>query len=205
MSDSTTQRGATLAFDRISILGIPGSLRRGSLNRALLRVARDVAPEHVDIQIYDISDIPLYNADVQEQRFPEPVQDFKRAIAEADALLFACPEYNYSYSGVLKNAIDWASRPLPETPFRGKFAAIMGVSGGASGTIRAQSALRPVLGSVGVFVIPKPEVVVRNGRQLFDENGHLEDEATRDQIRQQVETLAEWARIHRRAEQLASR
>jgi chromate reductase, NAD(P)H dehydrogenase (quinone) len=194
-----------LSHENVSILGIPGSLRRGSYNRALLEVAQQVAPDGVEISIYDLDGIPIYNADVQEQGFPEPVVDFKRAIAKADALVFACPEYNYSYSGVLKNAIDWASRPLPETPFRGKFAAIMGVSGAASGTIRAQAALRPVLGSVGIFVIPKPEVVVRNGRQLFDEDGNLSDEATRNQVREQVETLAAWVRQQRAAEHLVRR
>jgi chromate reductase, NAD(P)H dehydrogenase (quinone) len=177
----------------MKILGICGSIRTGSYNRALLRVAQQEAPEGVEIAIYEVSDIEVYNADVDNVEQPDSVKAFKNAIAEADALLIACPEYNASFTGVLKNAIDWASRPLSSTPLMGKPAGIVGASGGAGGTVRAQAALLPVLVSCGVIVMPKPGVVVRNSRTIFDENVQLKDQETRDRIRDHVAALATFA------------
>ena len=97
----------------IRVLGIPGSLRKASFNRGLLRAAAEMLPEGISLEVYDLGALPLYNADVEAAGLPEPVQDFQRRVESADALLFACPEYNYSMGGVLKNAIDWGSRPSP--------------------------------------------------------------------------------------------
>src|SRR5829696_4571521 len=126
---------------RISVLGICGSLRQGSYNMAALRTAIALKPADMNVTIADISQIPLYNEDVREKGFPPPVETLRRQIKEADALLFACPEYNYSMSGVLKNAIDWASRP-PDQPFAGKPVGIIGASPGRLGSARAQYHLR---------------------------------------------------------------
>jgi chromate reductase, NAD(P)H dehydrogenase (quinone) len=177
----------------MNILAFAGSLRADSHNRKLLRAAEELAPEGVTIRLFELDEIPLYNGDDDGEHQPEPVRQFKQAIAEADALLIGCPEYNASFSGVLKNAIDWASRPLASTPLLNKPAAIMGASGGMSGTARAQTALPPVLMSCGVRVMPKPGVVVRQAASVFDENGRLTDSDTREQIKNQVEALVEFA------------
>jgi chromate reductase, NAD(P)H dehydrogenase (quinone) len=178
----------------MKILGICGSVRKGSFNRGLLRAAQEEAPECVEFEIYHIEDIQSYNTDVERAGQPDSVVRFKEAIASADALLIACPEYNGSFTGVLKNAIDWASRPAAETPFSGKPAALLGASGGPSGTARAQAALLPVLNALGVITMPKPGVMVRNSASLFDEDVNLTDSDTRDRIRQQVEALVAFAR-----------
>src|SRR5581483_3765964 len=125
----------------ISVLGICGSLRQGSFNMMALKLAVALKPNDVSVTIADISQIPLYNEDVRQQGFPPPVETLRRQIKEADALLFACPEYNYSMTGVLKNAIDWASRP-PDQPFAGKPCAIIGAAAGMAGSARAQYDLR---------------------------------------------------------------
>jgi chromate reductase, NAD(P)H dehydrogenase (quinone) len=177
----------------MKILGISGSVRIDSFNRGLLRAARDQAPMGVELEIYDVSDLPLFDADVEKVGAPRSVSEFKIAIANADALLIACPEYNGSFTGVLKNAIDWASRPAATTPLSGKPAAILGASGGPSGTARAQSALLPVLYACGVIVMSKPGVMVRHSATLFDENVNLVDPDTRDRIRQQIKALTAFA------------
>src|SRR5207302_5131536 len=125
----------------ISVLGICGSLREGSFNMAALRTAIELKPAGMNVTVADISQIPLYNEDVRAQGFPPPVETLRRQIAAADALLFVTPEYNYSMPGVLKNAIDWASRP-PDQPFAGKPVAIMGAAAGMAGSARAQYDLR---------------------------------------------------------------
>jgi chromate reductase, NAD(P)H dehydrogenase (quinone) len=177
----------------MKILGICGSVRKGSFNRGLLRAAQELAPEGVEIAIYDIDDIPPYDADVDSTKRPDSVLRLKQAIADADALLIASPEYNASFPGVLKNAIDWASRPLAETPLMNKPAAVMGASGGLSGTARAHVALAPVLDSCGVLVMPKPNVMVRQAAKVFDEEGRLVDEDTREHVQRLVEALVEWS------------
>ncbi len=177
----------------MKILGICGSVRQGSFNRGLLCAAQEEAPEGVSIDIYDIESIQPYNADVEKEQAPQAVAAFKSAIAGADALLIACPEYNGSFTGVLKNALDWASRPVSTTPLMGKPAALVGASGGPSGTARAQAALLPVLMGCGVVTMPKPGVMVRNSAGLFDDDINLTDQDTRDRIRQQVEALVTFA------------
>lgn len=121
----------------INVVAFAGSLRQESYNRALLRAAQESAPESMSIDTFDLSPIPLYNYDVEQQGDPEPVQEFKHAIRKADALLIATPEYQHGIPGVLKNALDWASRPPKQSPLQGKPAAIMGATPGMTGTARA--------------------------------------------------------------------
>ena len=174
----------------LRILGIPGSLRRLSYNRGLLLAARELAPDGMEIEMTDLSSIPLYNGDVEAEGFPASVQALKTQIEAADALLFATPEYNHLISGVLKNAIDWASRP--PSPLRRKPAAIMGASAGATGTARAQLALRQVLTTTECYVLPAPQVLVAGARDRFDSNGRLTDEHARENIRSLLEALPAW-------------
>ncbi|MGE0258426.1 MAG: NADPH-dependent FMN reductase [Alphaproteobacteria bacterium] len=176
----------------ISVLGICGSLRRGSYNMAALRAAIALKPANMTVTVADISQIPLYNEDVREQGFPPPVETLRRQIAAADALLFACPEYNYSMTGVLKNAIDWASRP-PDQPFAGKPCAIMGASIGMIATARAQYDLRRSCVFLDMHPLNRPEVMIGQAQNRFDADGNLTDEATRGFIRDLMAALASWA------------
>jgi chromate reductase len=172
------------------ILGIAGSLRRASHNRALLSAAADLLPEGVELVIADISDLPLYNWDLeQESGFPESVQRFRDQLAEADAILISTPEYNYSMPGVLKNALDWASRGGDDSPLNRKPAAIMGAAG-RLGSVRAQMHLRTVLMHNDLRVVQKPEVLVPVGDAFVD--GKLVNDRYREQIRRLVEALAEF-------------
>ena len=175
----------------LHILAFSGSLRKASFNTALLREAAALLPDGVTLEIFDLSPIPLYNGDLEAAGVPESVRQFKAKIAEADALLVACPEYNYSVTGVLKNAIDWASRLPKDSPLNGKPLAILG-AGGQSGTMRAQFHLRQILVHNNVLVLNKPEVYVHRAREKFDTEGRLVDEATREQIRALVASLVAW-------------
>jgi chromate reductase, NAD(P)H dehydrogenase (quinone) len=159
------------------ILGISGSLRERSFNTALLRAAAELAPPGVEITTFDLSAIPLYNDDVEAQGDPAPVADLRAAVAEADALLFATPEYNRGTSGVLKNAIDWLSRPSLASVLRWKPVAVMGASSGRGGTRRAQQQVRDALLFPGAVVLEEPEVAVAIAWERFDEDLELTDEA----------------------------
>ncbi len=173
----------------IRILGIVGSLRARSYNRALLRAAQEDAPAGVEVEIWDIGDIPFYNGDVEAQGDPEPVARFKAAIRSADALLIATPEYNRGLPGVLKNAIDWASRPPLGPPLAGKPVGTMGASTGQGGTGKAQAHLRDVLGFPRARVLPDVALLVADAYAKFDDNGELTDEATRRAVRALLERL----------------
>ncbi|MEJ0018349.1 MAG: NADPH-dependent FMN reductase [Acetobacteraceae bacterium] len=175
----------------VRILGIAGSLRRGSHNAAVLRVAQELAPAGLTIDIFDIAPIPLYNEDVRQQGFPAPVEDLRARIKAADGLLFVTPEYNYSVPGVLKNAIDWASRP-PEQPFDGKPIGLMGGSAGAMGTGRAQYHLRQCFIFLNGLVMNRPEVMIPAVQTKFDAEGKLTDQATRDFIAAHLTALKAW-------------
>jgi chromate reductase, NAD(P)H dehydrogenase (quinone) len=177
----------------MKIVGIPGSLRRASFNRGLLVAAQEVAPADVAIEILDLAPIPFYNADVEDLGLPEPVVELRERIADADALLLTVPEYNHSYTAVLKNALDWASRPRPLSALRQKPVALMG-AGGGSGTMRAQLAIRPVLAVNEAYIMPKPELYIVNAPQRFDADGNLTDEAVRETVRDIVVALAAWTR-----------
>jgi len=177
----------------LKIFGIAGSLRRGSFNRALLNAAIEVAPKGVEINVFQrLAEIPPFNADVEAEGDPEPVAALKSAIRGADALLIASPEYNYGVPGVLKNAIDWASRPPDSSVLRDKPAAIMGATPGMTGTARAQLALRQAFLFTKTFAILQPEVLVARAHEKIDPEGRLKDEATRGFIRELLESLAAW-------------
>ena len=178
----------------LSFLGVAGSLRRGSYNRGLIRAASEVAPPGLSVSAYDLTDIPLYNADVEAEGDPEPVAAFKRAIAAADALLIATPEYNHCIPGVLKNAIDWASRPPRQSALSGKPVAVMGATPAPSGTARAQAQLRDGLTYTNGLVLPLPEVLVGLARDKFDEEGNLLGAETRGEVRELLVALAAWTR-----------
>ena len=177
--------------DNIRVLGIAGSLREGSYNRAALRAAIELAPEGMTIETFDIGGIPPFNQD-DEANPPEIVAEFKRKIREADAILISSPEYNYSIPGVLKNAIDWASRPYGDSAWDGKPAAIMGASPGAIGTARMQYHLRQTMVFLNMFPLNRPEVMIGNAAKRFDEQGNLTDETTREFIQKQLQALADW-------------
>lgn len=165
----------------MKILGISGSLRKDSLNTAALRAAQQLVPTGSTLEIFSLAEIPIYNEDLREKGYPAPVQKFRDAIKAADAVLIACPEYNYSFSGVLKNAIDWASRP-PEQPFDGKKIALMGASPGMLGTARAQYQLRQVFIFMNGKILNRPEVFIAAADKKFDDKGNLTDEKTREVI-----------------------
>ena len=177
----------------LTILAISGSLRSGSYNTAALRAAQEVAPEGVTIEIASLAGLPLYDADVQAAGFPPETAGLGERVRAADAVLFAAPEYNYSMSGVLKNAIDWLSR-LPDQPFAGKPIGMIGASMGLLGAVRAQYHLRQSLVFLDALPINKPEVFIAQAHQKFDAEGHLTDDAVRGFIRAHVEALAAWAR-----------
>jgi chromate reductase len=162
----------------IRILGIAGSLRRGSYNAAALRAVQELAPRGMKIETFDIGPIPPYNEDERSQGFPAAVEALRQAIKQADGVLFATPEYNYSVPGVLKNAIDWASRP-PEQPFENKPIALMSASPGSLGGARAQYHLRQCFVFLNGLVLNRPEVMISGAQGKFDAEGRLTDEATR--------------------------
>ncbi len=177
----------------LTILGIPGSLRRASYNRAALRAAQELAPQDARIEVFELDGIPPYNQD-EEGQPPARVSLFKSRIRAADAILFVTPEYNYSIPGVLKNAIDWASRPYGDNSWAGKPVAVMGASFAAQGTARAQYHLRQVFVYLDMFALNKPEVMIGDAANRFDPQGNLTDENTRKYIRGLLESLVAWTR-----------
>jgi chromate reductase len=179
--------------DKITILGIAGSLRKASYNRAALRAAQQLAPEGVEIEIFDLEGIPAFSQDA-EGNPPAKVTELKEKVRAADAILFVTPEYNYSIPGVLKNAIDWASRPYGDSAWEGKPVALMGASVGIFGTARAQYHLRQVFVFLNMHAVNKPEVMIGNASERFDEQGNLTDETTKKLIGQLLQNLAAWTR-----------
>ncbi len=173
MSDSKT----------LTVLGMSGSLRKGSFNTAALRAAGELMPEGMVLETADLRPLPHYDDDVRLQGYPPVVQHFRDRIKAADAILFVTPEYNYSVSGVLKNAIDWASRP-PDQPFNWKPCAIISASGSLLGGVRAQYHLRHMCVSLNCFPLNAPQVYITEAPKKFDAEGKLVDQAARDVIRQ---------------------
>ncbi len=174
----------------MKILAICGSLRKESFNKGALRAAIEVAPKGIEIETFDIGVLPLSNQDF-EKKMPKVALDFKEKIKNADAILFVTPEYNYSISGVLKNAIDWSSRPYGDNSWEAKPAAIMGVGVGPKGTVRAQIHLRQMFIFLNIFALNRPEVMI-DATGKFDENGNLTDEETKDRISELLKALAAW-------------
>lgn len=175
------------------ILGISGSLRQASYNTALLRAAEELMRTNMSMEIFDLSHLPMFSQEL-ENPFPESVVHFRIRLAQADAVLIATPEYNGSISGVLKNAIDWASRP-PQNPLNGKPVAIMGASKGNFGTLRAQLHLRQILTHVGALPLGKPEVLVARAEQVFNADGKLVDPATGGYLQDLLNALANWIQL----------
>ncbi|NYZ15590.1 NAD(P)H-dependent oxidoreductase [Azospirillum sp. RWY-5-1] len=180
----------------IRVLGISGSLRRGSYNTALLRAVQELAPAGMTVDIHDIADVPLFNDDVLQAGFPPAADALRQAMRAADAVVFATPEYNRSIPGVLKNAIDWASRG-PDQPFDGKPVAIMGASRGLIGTALANHHLRQILVYLNAFMVNGPEVLVGGAPQKFDGDGRLTDEPTRQFVAAHLVRLEAMVRVSR--------
>ena len=176
----------------LRVLGFAGSLRAGSLNAALLRAAAEVAPPTVTVEIFSLEGIPLFNEDVERGGDPDRVVEWKSAIARADALLVASPEYNFGITGVLKNAIDWASRPPGKSALAGKPTAIVGASPGTGGTRLSQAMVRQVLTALGVPLLPLPLFLLGAASDKF-QDGRLTDERSRDLLRRVVSALESWA------------
>jgi chromate reductase len=178
---------------QITVFGFAGSLRKGSYNRALLRVAAELLPEEAQLEIWDLAGIPPFNQDLENQ-MPEIIKGFKAKIKAADAILIATPEHNFSVPGVLKNAIDWASRPYGDNSFEGKPVAIMSASTGLLGGARAQYHLRQTFVFLDMHPVNKPEVIVTFARDKIDEQGNVTDETTRKIIKQLLESLVAWTK-----------
>lgn len=175
----------------MTIIGISGSLRAGSFNTNLLRHARTLLPSDVTFEVVDISAFPLFDADVEREGIPAAVAAVKQRIVEADGVLIATPEYNFSYTGVLKNALDWLSRG-PVRPLIDKPVAVIGASTGNFGSVRAQTDLRRLLHGMGANVLPKPELLVTQAASKFDEHGHLTDESTNTVYATLLEKFVAW-------------
>ena len=176
----------------MKILGICGSLRKVSYNRGLLAAARDHAPAGTTIEIAEVRDIPLFDQDLEAQGDPAPVATLKERIRQADAVLIATPEYDWGVPGVLKNALDWVSRPAGQSALKQKPLAMMGASDGPWGTTRAQLQLRQALTYMDVLTLPSPWVYVALAKEKFDASGALTDERTREQVKGLVAALVAW-------------
>jgi chromate reductase len=177
----------------IKILAFAGSLRKESFNRALLRAALELVPKDAKLEIFDLDGIPLFNQDLENQP-SEKVKEFKAKIRAADAILIATPEYNYSIPGVLKNAIDCASRPYGDNAFEHKPVAIMGASIGMSGSAKAQYHLRQCFVFLSCFALNQPEVIVPFAQEKIDKNGKVTDPKTMEKIKELLESLVSWTR-----------
>ena len=176
------------APSRIKLLGISGSLRTQSYNSGALSVVGSVVPEDMEFDVASLSDLPFYNADVEQRGFPSVVESFRRNVAAADALIFAVPEYNFSVPGVLKNALEWLSRP-PNPPADGKPCAVFGASVSPLGTARGQFHFRHICVSLNMIAVNAPHVDIANAKTKFDAQGRLTDQASIDLIRQLVGEL----------------
>jgi chromate reductase len=181
-----------MAVEQIQILGIAGSLRRASYNRGLIRASAQLAPSGTVIRILDLGDLPLYNQDVEDAGEPASVVQLKSAIHGADAMLVATPEYNHGVPGVLKNALDWASRPRATSPLTDKPVAVMGASPGRGATARAQTQLRDAFVFTGACVMPLPELLVGAAASHFDADGNLTDPEIQSALVNLVAALRAW-------------
>lgn len=180
--------------DEIKILGIAGSLRAGSLNRSLLRAAKALAPDNAHVEIFDLAAIPLYNGDVEAAGDPPGVAAFKQAIRASHGVLMVTPEYNHGVPGVMKNAVDWASRPPQAAVLSGKPVGIMGASPGMTGSARGQSQLRQAFEFTNSFCMPQPEILVSRAHEKFDAAGNLVDNKTTEFLVRYLVAFREWIR-----------
>jgi len=176
---------------KIRVLGFVGSLRQGSFNRMLLRNAVELAPPNIELEVFDLEGIPPFNQDL-EHDMPQRAAEFKLRVKTADAILFVTPEANYSVPGVMKNAIDWASRPFGDNAFKDKLAAIMSASTSSFGGVRAQYHLRQIMVFLEMHPVNRPEVMVPMAAQAFDPDGKLFDPKARDLVKKLLVTLYDW-------------
>jgi chromate reductase, NAD(P)H dehydrogenase (quinone) len=184
---------------QLSVVGIVGSLRKASLNRALLCVAQQLAPANMYIEIVSLAEIPMFNSDLEGDALPCAVDLLRQSVREADGLLLVTPEYNHGVPGVLKNAIDWLSQPVRGSALEGKPTAIMGASPGLAGTARGQSQLRQAFVLTNTPAMLQPEVLVSRAHEKFDSQGCLIDEATRQFVGGFLVQFASWIHLHSRA------
>jgi chromate reductase len=180
-------------METVKILGFVGSLRKGSYNKALMRAAVKLAPEEATIEVFDLEGIPPFNQDL-ERKPPQKVKEFKAKIRKADAILIATPEYNYSVPGVLKNAVDWASRPYGDNAFEGKPIALMSASIGTLGGARAQYHLRQSFVFLNMYPLNRPEVMMPFAEDNVDADGNVINEQTKQRIQELLEALVQWTR-----------
>jgi chromate reductase len=178
----------------IRILGIAGSLRKNSFNKQLLQAATKLLPKAAQLELFGIDDIPLYNQDVEVSGIPEAVKRFKERIESADAILIATPEYNHSYPGILKNAIDWGSRPYGQNSFNGKPVAVISASPGTFGGVGAQDQLKQVLLALNMHLVSQPAVIVTSAHDKIDSDGNLTDPITTQFFTQLLANLVEFTR-----------
>ena len=184
--------------DQIKILGIAGSLRRQSYNKGALRAAQQLCPEGASIEVFDLEGIPPFNQD-EERSAPQKVMDLKNRIRAADAILLVTPEYNYGMPGVLKNAIDWASRPYGDNAWNGKPVALMSAALSMGGGVRAQYQLRQAFVFLNMDAVVQPEVAIGNAPERFDKEGNLSDETSRKLIGQLLRNLVDKVRALKKA------
>jgi chromate reductase len=194
-----TDRAAAPATFRV--IGVAGSLRTASLNRALLSAARELAPPELIIEVMELKGVPLFNEDLERDGVPVVVGDLRSAVRDADGLLLVTPEYNHGVPGVLKNAIDWLSQPLRQSALEGKPTAMMGASTGLAGTALSQSQLRQAFVLTNSPVMQQPEVLVGRAHEKFDAMGRLTDQPTRQFVTQFLTQFVHWLRLQKRAGQ----
>src|SRR5687768_5420198 len=186
--------GGQIMADQVKILGIAGSLRKASYNRGALRAAQQLCPPGATIEVFELDGIPGFSQD-EERQPPQKVIELKQKIRSADAVLFVTPEYNYGMPGVLKNAIDWASRPYGDNAWDGKPVAIMSAAMSMGGGVRAQYQLRQAFVFLNMEAVIKPEVAIGNATERFDEQGNLKDETSKKLIGQLLKNLVDKVRL----------
>ena len=197
MGDSGTM---TMVGRVFNVVAFAGSLRRASYNRALLRAATEVAPPALRVMVHELDDIPFYNEDIEAAGVPPSVGQLRDAIRTADGLLIATPEYNYGVPGVLKNTIDWLSRPPRDSALNGRVAAVMGASRGIAGTARSQLQLRQAFVFTDTYALLQPEVLVGQAHEKFDADGRLVHQATRDSLATFLQRFTNLIALHVGAE-----
>jgi chromate reductase, NAD(P)H dehydrogenase (quinone) len=193
MDESGTAATVARVFN---VVGFAGSLRRGSYNRALLSAATELAPPALQIAIHELDGIPLYNADIEAAGTPTSVVQLRDAIRHADGLLIATPEYNHGVPGVLKNTIDWLSRPPRDSALNSKVAAVMGASPGMTGTARGQAQLRQAFVFTNTYALLQPEVLVGRAHEKFDADGRLVHQPTRDFLATFLQRFTDLIALH---------
>jgi len=185
----------------VHILGLSGSTRKGSFNTALLHAAKEMLPENTTLEVTDPSGLPLFSQDL-ERDLTVPIRTFKQKIREADAILFASPEHNYSVTAVMKNAIEWGNRPPTDRTWKGKPAGIISASSGPRGGVRSQMHLRQIMVDIDIYPINTPQLLVGDAETKFDRNLNLIDEQTRKILRDLLVSLADWTRRLRSTRQV---